>query len=88
MILGIVASIVPNYVFRWLFLRQDARTPRQIVKYFYLCASLKFISFVLLFSVILQWSKLHVVCFFMAFLVSELGRCVYCWFDLPRIITK
>jgi F0F1-type ATP synthase assembly protein I len=83
-----LASIVPNLLFRQVFFQHSSNSPQQILKYFYLGAALKFIGFVLLFSLLLHWPDLQVNVFFWAFCLSELARWLYFWLGLPRIITK
>jgi len=88
-ILGIIASFLPYLAFRFVFFKSDVTAPpSQMVKVFYLSAILKFISFIVVFSLILQWSKLHLTVFFLAFALAELSRLLYFWFNAPRIITK
>jgi F0F1-type ATP synthase assembly protein I len=87
-ILGIVSSVVPQFIFRCMLFRGGQRAPRQVVKSFYLGAVLKFIVFVLLFSLSLSIPGLQAIVFFLAYLLSDLVRWTYYWFSLPRTITK
>lgn len=72
--LGVIASVVPNLVFRGLVFRNVARTPKQVVRSFYVGEALKIVSLVALFCVILNYTTISSTMFFLAFLSSEIGR--------------
>jgi F0F1-type ATP synthase assembly protein I len=86
-ILGIVASAVPNLLFRRVFFRHTVQTPQQIVRLFYWGAVFKFVGFVLLFCLILQWPSLQTKMFFVSFVATQIGLWLINWFGLRRIIT-
>ncbi len=83
-IAGILASILPNLIFVWLYFWRGSKAPRKIIKGFYWGEALKFAVLVLLLSVFLQIPQLDVLRFFSAFLLSEMTRLFYQFFLLAR----
>lgn len=82
-IAGILASVLPNLIFVWLYFRR-ANAPQEIVKGFYWGEALKFVVLVLLISFFLQLPQLDVLIFFSAFLLSEMTRLFYQFFMITR----
>lgn len=85
---GILASVLPNLIFVWLYFRRGSNIPQEIVKGFYWGEVLKFVILVLLLSVFLQLPQLDVLRFFSAFLLSEMTRLFYQFFMLARATAK
>jgi len=83
-IAGILASVLPNLIFAWLYFCRGSNAPREIIKGFYWGEALKFVVLVLLLSVFLQLPHLDVLRFFSAFLLSEMTRLFYQFFMLAR----
>ncbi|HSX20674.1 MAG TPA: ATP synthase subunit I, partial [Gammaproteobacteria bacterium] len=81
---GILASVLPNLVFRWLYYLPKAKEPHKFIRLFYLNEGLKFASLALLVSAFLLWPKLQVSKFFAAFVLSELLRVFYQAYALTR----
>lgn len=82
--LGLTASVVPNLIFKRVCFNSGALIPRQIVGSLYLGAALKFVVFVLLFSLLINFPKVSSNTFFWAFLLSELWRWAYGFLQLTR----
>ena len=87
-IAGILASVLPNLFFAWLYFGRAAKTPQDFIRGFYLGEGLKYAGLVFLLSVFLQLPGLHVVKFFSAFLLSEMTRLFYQFFKLARTTAK
>jgi F0F1-type ATP synthase assembly protein I len=83
-ILGTLASLLPNLVFYKLFFLQYTATHQRFIKFIYLCEGLKFAGMAFLFSVFLQWPGLQVVKFFSSFMFFELVRVLYLFYKLTR----
>jgi ATP synthase protein I len=83
-IAGILASVLPNLIFVWLYFWRGSNKPQEIVKGFYWGEVLKFAALVLLLSIFLQLPQLNVLRFFSAFLLSEMTRLFYQFFMLAR----
>jgi len=81
---GILASVLPNLIFVWLYFWRGTNAPQEIIKGFYWGEALKFLVLVLLLSVFLQLPQLDVLRFFSAFLLSEMTRLLYQFFRLAR----
>lgn len=87
-IIGILASVLPNLLFYWLYRLSKARTPLWFVRFLYINEGLKFAALALLVSAFLLWPNLQKVNFFMAFLFSELARLLWQFFQLSRTNIK
>lgn len=83
-LLGVVASFLPYFAFRFVFFSSDVTAPQKIIKGLYWAAVLKFSLLALICSLALIWPKLQVVKFFLAFLLSGLIRWLYCMGNFPR----
>jgi F0F1-type ATP synthase assembly protein I len=81
---GILASVLPNLIFVWLYFWRGSNTPRAIVKSFYWGEVLKVVVMVFLLSILLQLPQIDVLRFFSAFLLSEMTRLFYQFFRLAR----
>ena len=81
---GVLASVLPNAIFVWLYFGRNSTKPKEIVKGFYWGEVLKFLSLVLLFGIFLQLPHLNVRVFFLAFVLSEMTRLFYQFFMLAR----
>ena len=76
-ILGILASVLPNLLFYWFYIFIKAKTPIWFVRFFYLNEGIKFAVLALLVSAFFQWQNLHFIEFFIAFLLCELARLLF-----------
>lgn len=86
-ILGTLASVLPNLLFFKLYFYLQTTTPAQFIKVVYLCEVLKFAGMALSISAFLQWPGLQIVKFFSAFLLFEVVRllCLFLWGARMRI---
>lgn len=69
-VLGIVVSMLPTFVFGYVFMR-PANEPRDIIHNFYKGEALKFLALVPAFLLCLSWSALEPLKFFVAFIVTQ-----------------
>lgn len=87
-ILGMLASVLPNLLQYRLYTIIKDKVPNRFIKFFYLSEGVKFAALALLVSAFLQWPNLHIVKFFTAFLLSEMARLLFQFFKLKRTAIK
>lgn len=86
--LGLIASVLPNWIFKYVYFRSNLHTTSQIVKNLYWSAILKVIGLILLLGLILQLAKLEAWKFILAFIFGDLVCKLYYWLNLLRVSTE
>ena len=76
-LLGVLASILPNLVFVWLYKLSTTRAPERFIKSLYISEGIKFAGMALLQCAFLQWPGLQIERYFGAFVCAELIRLFY-----------
>lgn len=87
-LIGILASVLPNLLFVWLYKKSLALAPDKFLKILYISEGLKFAGLALLLSICLQWSGLQVKHFILAFVGAEIMRAFYGVYLFARKIAK
>lgn len=82
---GILASVLPNLFFYWLYFALDASAPRQFVKTIYIVEGLKFVILAAVIISCLQWPGLQINKFIFGFVLAEVSRIGFHLYKLVRI---
>lgn len=81
---GVLASVLPNLLFYWLYKLAQVQQPNKFIKKIYLSGGLKFAATAILQSAALQWPGLQPAKFFIALMATEFLRFVFVRYVLAR----
>ncbi len=88
--LGMLASVLPNLLFYKLFFYRTTAKPKSFLRFVFFSEGLKFVGLALLLSVFLRLPNIQVKNFFAAFLIFELARIMYYffWLATKRVVIR
>ncbi len=88
--LGVLASVLPNLFFYKLFFFRVTAKPKSFLRFVFFSEVLKFVGLALLLSLFLRLPNIQVKKLFAAFLLLELARVMYYffWLATKRVVIR